>query len=393
MKLTVAAALVLAATPATVFSQPVRCHDCGHVAPYFRGEGGFIGTVADGTEVVTFVSVCGSITVTGKVVVEGPTVAQLFNHGNGLACDQDGGSLEIAGFRDGGWYWVTDDRSSAVANLVSSDVLDNQTVDITNAGDGVEMTMARGAVFLKENASGRVGILPNILPEPPVDPPELCGPRRGPSWPHPYDRQMASHCMLGGGRTKIRLIGPGAFNSRTVITTGTVTRPTTGVITVNADLWVDESGSYSTDTSDGGGPSEASTRKGWVGKTAEGQSDHDANWLSATFEAGIVASGATSVSNAAAMVSIAGGTFDGDSEADNGSGSTPAGQATIVIGASEDYCPATGQQHTATIAITATPGANAIQPPVATGRSAGLGSSEARAHVAAVTQLKVVCGT
>ena len=188
-------ALVFCALPAAVFPQEVSCQACEHAAPYFRGEGGFIGTLAEGVDRVTFVASCGNVTITGEVEAEG-TVAQLFTYRNGLACEQEGGSLEIAGLQDGGWYWITDDRNSAVGALVSKDALSNEPTSIVSAGAGVSMTMGNGAVFLKETATGRVGILPTILPEPPLPDAVLCGPRRNPDWPYPYDRQMTSGCML-----------------------------------------------------------------------------------------------------------------------------------------------------------------------------------------------------
>ena len=84
----IATALMLCAIPATGFTQDLSCNGCGHVAPYFRGSGGFIGTVADGVDQVTFVSFCGSVSTTGEAQVNGRTATQLFNQRNGLACGQ-----------------------------------------------------------------------------------------------------------------------------------------------------------------------------------------------------------------------------------------------------------------------------------------------------------------
>ena len=377
-------ALALSAIPAAAFGQTVSCPDCRHVASWFRGEGGFIATVADGADEVVFVASCGSVSITGEARVSGGTAAQIFDHRNGLACDRDGGSLEIAGLKDGGWYWITDDRNSAVGSLVSKDILDRETADITSAGAGVEMTPGKGAVYLKETATGRVGILPNILPEPPAGPALLCGPRRSPDWPYPYDRQAASGCMLGGGGTKIRLVGPGAYGARAAVATGMVTRPTTGSITVTADLWVDESGSYSTNAAGTGGvPTADAVRKGWAGTTAAGQSDHEANWLDTTFTVSLSSEDPQAGDLAGAGVALT----------EAGQNSTPPGQATITIAASADYCPATGPRHTATIDVAAVPGdvnTNEVHPPVATGEAAGF-TEPALATVAAVTQLRIVC--
>ena len=382
MRRAAAIALVLAAMPATALAQGVSCRDCEHIVPYFRGEGGFIGTLAEDAETVMFVASCGNVTITGQVEARGGTVAQLFAHRNGLACDVEGGSLEIAGLEDGGWYWVTDDLNSAVGSLVSKDVLDNETTEITRAGPGVTMTEGQGAVYLKEAATGRVGILPNILPRPPEPPVEACGPRRSTVWPYPYSEQKLTTCALGDGRTEIRLLGPGANDSRQRITTGTVARPASGSLTVTADLWVNETGSFSTDASGANGaPGAESVRKGWLGKTAAGQSDHNANWLTATFSATVTSAGSTPPALAEVGVALT----------NNGSGSDPAGQATFTISASESHCPETGSQHTASLDIAATPGENAIQPAIATGKDAGLGEAPEVQNYAAVTRLKIVC--
>ena len=363
------------------FAQEVSCHSCDHVAPYFRGEGGFIGTAAEGVDEVVFVASCGSVTTTGQVEVEGDTVAQLFSHENGLACGRDDGGLEISGLEDGGWYWLTDDRNSAVGSLVGKDVLDNPTVEITSAGPGVAMTMGRGAVYLKETATGRVGILPNILPRPPTPAVEVCGPRRASSSPYAYDRQKNSECVVGTGRTKIRLTGPGAYGGRAEIANGTVTRPRTGSVTVTADLWVDESGSFTTvaSTSD---TYAVSVRKGWPGTTSAGQSDHGANWLDARFFASLSSGDAQAGDLDGAGVTLP----------EDGIGSTPAGQATLTIAPSADYCPAQGTRHTATVRIRAEPGAdNSMHPPVVVGRDAhGLTAADL-AGTAAITQLRIVC--
>ena len=366
-------ALAFCALPATALAQGVVCQTCDHVAPYFRGEGGFIATVAEGIDEVVFVASCGNVTTTGEIATGGGTVAQLFTYRNGLACDQDDGSLEIAGLDDGGWYWITD------------------------AGDGVTMTMGKGAVYLKETATGRVGILPNILPEPPADPAAVCGPRANDDWPYAYDSQATSSCTLGGGRTKIRLTGPGSFGSTATITNGMVYRPEAGTITVTADLWVDESGSYSTatDNADSSGPSTASIQKGWPGATATAQgAGSGTNWLTATFGATVDAAvGAPETVPADGSAEVAGVTVTniGDTSTDpSATTPPPVGQAVFTVGPDSAYCSRTNN-HTAMVNIAATPGTNAIHPAVATGRAAGLGTSSAVQALAAITQLRIVC--
>ena len=251
--------LVLSAIPAAALGQAVSCPDCGHVVSYFKGEGGFIGTVADGAAEVVFVASCGSVSITGEALVDGGTAALLFTGRNGLACGQDGGSLEIAGLEDGGWYWITDDMNSAVGNLVSQDVLDNEAVKLTGAGEGVSMAMGMGAVFMKETSSGRVGILPNILPEPPMEALRKCGADDNGTVGTSavavanadnarFTRRM-SKCEMGDGGTITLATTQNTFTGTTtrVLDKGTVVRPSgTGQVVVTVDLWGNGSGHFAT---------------------------------------------------------------------------------------------------------------------------------------------------
>ena len=389
-------AVAFLALPATALAQSVVCQACDHIAPYFRGEGGFIATVAEGVEEVVFVASCGNVTITGEVGPGAGTVAQLFTYRNGLACDGDDGSLEISGLEDGGWYWITDARNSAVGSLIRKDVLDNEPTGITDAGAGVSMTMGRGAVYLKELRTGRVGILPNILPEPPADAAVICGPRQNTSWPNAYDRQMTSSCMLGNGRTTIRLVGPGSFGSSATITNGMVYRPNSGTVTVTADLWLNETGSYTTDTSGAdSAPAVAEIQKGWAGKTATAQgSGSGENWLTATFSLSVNATvGAPTIltANSAAVAGVI-LTNIGDTSTTTGrtGGDAPVGKAVFTVGPDSAYCSRTNN-HTAVVNVAAIPGTNLVHPAVAVGRNAGLGTSSALATVAALTQLRIVC--
>ena len=256
-------ALALCALPAATFAQGVVCQACDHIAPYFRGEGGFIATVAEGADEVVFVASCGNVTITGEVTPGGATVAQLFTYRNGLACDGDDGSLEIAGVEDGGWYWITDDMNSAVGSLVSMDILDNETTAITSAGEAVSMTTGKGAVFLKEARTGRVGILPNILPEPPAPEPRKCGADdKGTTGTEatavanaPTARfvRRTSECALGDGGTITYATTTNSFTGATtrVMDKSTIVRPSgTGEVVVTIDLWGNGSGHFATaDTS------------------------------------------------------------------------------------------------------------------------------------------------
>ncbi len=321
-------ALVLCAIPAMAFGQTVSCEDCTHAVSYYKGAGGLIATATEDTEMVTYVASCGGVTRTGELAAgDGGFVSTLFE--GDLACAADEGTFELGPVMDGGWFWVTDDMNSAVGSLVDMDVLDNETTMLTGAGAGVTMTAGSGAVFVKETATGRVGILPNILPEPPMAAAAICGPRRHPAFPFPFSLQATSSCMLGGGGSKIRLTGRGTYGGNVHLTSGTVTRNNAngGDIVVRADLWVDESGSYST-------ADPATPAKGWIGTEAG-----NPNWLTDVGWTMRLAGAAPGANTEGAGVTI----LDADPATD--------GQAEITITPSPTYCPARGTQYTATVNI------------------------------------------
>ena len=148
-----------------------------HVALYFKGSGGFVGQAAPdlaSTEdvdesVVAFLVTCGDRTMSREAEKDHRgIVRQVFNHENGLACNE-GGAIEIHGLKDGGWYWINDEKSSAVSFLIPKAALGNAQTKPVDPG-GVTITSMKGgaASFVKHEASGRVGILSHILPEPQV---------------------------------------------------------------------------------------------------------------------------------------------------------------------------------------------------------------------------------
>ena len=376
-------ALALLALPASAFGQDVSCEDCTHDVSVYMGEGGVVATVDGDAEMVTWVTTCSGVTRSGELTPDDDgMVAALFSMDNGLACmatGEDMGSFQIGPVKDGGWFWITDDMNSAVGALVADDIQKNDMVEITSAGDGVTMTAGTGAVYLKETATGRVGILPTIVAEPPADPAEICGPRRQSAWPYTYTQQMNKSCMLGAGRTKIRLVGPGAYGSRSTITNGMVYRPTAGNVTVTADVWHDGMGSYTTTASDGATYG-VDLRKGWPGTTFTGGTDHNANWLAVTFTASLDSGDPQTGDLGGANIALT----------EDGSGSSPAGQATITITPNDDYC-SKDNNHTATVNLFATPGTNAVHPPLAVGKAAHGLSATALAGVNSITQLRVVC--
>ena len=245
-------ALVLCAIPAMAFGQDVSCDDCTHVVSVYMGEGGLIAT-ADGAEMVTYVATCEGVTRSGELTANADgVVSTLLTMDNGLACsgDDEDNEFQLGPVMDGGWYWITDDSNSAVGNLVSTDVLENETTDITSAGDGVTMTAGMGAVYLKETSSGRVGILPNILPEMAMEPTPAtkCGFKGAATAASPAS-PVNTKCMLGDGGTTLLMTSTNAITGATVriMDKGSVTRPGgTGSVTIMADLWGNGSGHYVT---------------------------------------------------------------------------------------------------------------------------------------------------
>ena len=247
-------ALVLSAIPVAVFGQfgvadaaeiGVKCPDeeC-HVAPVFVGEGGFVGEAADDFDVVNFVVTCGSTSTSASAEPDSAGIVRVaFSMDNGLACfDDDGGSIEIHGIMDGGWYWVNDSMNSAVSALLAKDTLGNDATEPTDPG-GVMLTAAKYGTFVKHEASGRVGIIPHILPEPmmEMEDADLCGPY----W-HDDDETFyndTTNCMLGSGATKIVMTGPGR-NGRDTRLGGSVERnvASAGDVTVSFALWSTGSG-------------------------------------------------------------------------------------------------------------------------------------------------------
>ena len=345
-------ALVLCAIPAVAAAQDVHCDDCTHRVSVYHGEGGFIATAADDAEMVTFVATCDGVTRSDELMPNDDGMVSMLLTGD-YACMSEGGSFRLGPIMDGGWYWLTMEDNSAVGGLVNDMILDNEPTMITGAGDGVKMMAGSGAVLLSETATGRVGILPTILPEPPAPDTVLCGPRI-PAGSKTYTSQMSSSCMLGNGGAKVRIIGTDHLGREVMITSQTISRPVgSASVTLMADLWHNESGSYSTDTSGtGGAPSTASIQAGWPGKGED-------NWLAATWAGTVGGNPGTAPAAAATTHGVV---------VTDGSGSTPAGQATITITNNTDYCPAsaTAPKHSLTLNVTATPGTNAVHPAVTT---------------------------
>ena len=334
-------ALILCAIPAVAFGQDVSCDACTHEVSVYSGEGGLIAT-ADDAEMVTYVATCEGVTRSGELAANADgVVATLITMENGLAChgDDEDNELQLGPIMDGGWFWITDDMNSAVGNLVAQDVLDNETTDITSAGTGVTMEMGKGAVYLKETSTGRVGILPNILPMPEMDPVAVntC------SFTGTGATAAAetSNCMLGNGGSTLQVQGPtNVFTGKRpdLGANAMVTRPASGEVTVQADLWGNGTGHYTAGTVDN---TAVFANLGHPGGTR----------LTATIAASLASTGPGDGENID-------GTGPGGSEGAGVTfdGTTTASLGVLTIGSDDAYCNPTAKppvNHTATVTFTA----------------------------------------
>ena len=235
----------------------VACPDdeC-HVAPVFMGEGGFVGELADGFDMANFVVTCGNTTASGSVAPESDgVVRQAFDMANGLACHSEGGSIQIHGLTDGGWYWINDGMNAAVSPLIAKDALMGDEVMPTDPG-GVTLTASDYGTYVK-HSSGMVGILPHFVPTAPVEIPEIpepeaatiCMPVWDPEGGTPGEGTWvanAKNCMLGDGGTVIKMTMTANGSSSEV--TSVHRDPDGGVVQVRLDLWGNGSGHVSSTT-------------------------------------------------------------------------------------------------------------------------------------------------
>ncbi len=241
----VSIALVLCAIPAMAVGQvTTTCAGCTHALSHYMGAGGFIATATEGTKKVTWLGQCGGVTRTGELVPnDDGLVSALFTRENGLACMAEKASFELGPIMDGGWFWITDDKNSAVGLLVDKEVykaLKYDAIELASAGDGVKMTAGMGAVYLKETATGRVGILPNILPKP-ITPLRKCGYTTGGTAASPTYSVLNTSCQLSDGYLKVwaRYADPLTGATRELMDGGTVVRPGAGVLKIRVDAYGD----------------------------------------------------------------------------------------------------------------------------------------------------------
>ena len=250
MKRFLMVALLISAIPAVVIGQTVSCDGCTHYVSVYQGEGGLIATAEEDAEMVTFVATCEGVTRSGELMPNDDGVVSMLLAGD-YACsgDDEDNAFQIGPIMDGGWYWITMEDNSAVGGLVAMDILDNATTEPTGAGDGVMMTDGKGATLLKETATGRVGILPTILPVPEMEPApvNVCDYTTSGTT---HTRETSS-CMLGNGGTMLNAQGPvDTFtgNRAPIPNGGMVTRPLAAgsTVTVTFDLWGNGTGHYTT---------------------------------------------------------------------------------------------------------------------------------------------------
>lgn len=176
MKQIIPVALVVGAAPALLSGQTVivNCpEDRCQVAPYFAGEGGFVGESAGigGESEVRFIVVCGNATLTSTAEPDNNgIVRQALNNANALNCRPGtSGRIEVDNLKPGGWYWINDDENSAVSALIPKSAIGNDRVDVTDPGGVVLSRNEDGAAtWVKHAPTGRVGIIPNIVPSRPI---------------------------------------------------------------------------------------------------------------------------------------------------------------------------------------------------------------------------------
>ena len=254
-------ALLIGATASMAFGQfgvvvdpakvDVACPDeeC-HVAPVFMGEGGFVGELADGFDMANFVVTCGNTTASGSAAGDGGgVVRQLFSMANGLACHSEGGSIQIHGLADGGWYWINDDMNSAVSPLIAKDALMGDEVMPTDPG-GVTLMAGDYGTYVK--SGDRVGILPHFVPTAPVEIPEIPEPEAAtvcmPEWTGRAWIANNKDCMLGdGGTTIVMTARSGDGRSHPNVTSVHRNPSGGGNVEIGLDLWANGSGHVSGD--------------------------------------------------------------------------------------------------------------------------------------------------
>ena len=144
-----------------------------HVAPYFHGGGGFVGQALAGSTSGRVVVVCGGMS--SEFSYTPGTNGRVAEAITPDACPAgDNGVLLIRGLEDGGWYYMNDTTSSAVAPLVPLTVLSDParsrapydpgglTVATAPSISINGQTLSDIGTFLKHDPTGRVGLFPHV---------------------------------------------------------------------------------------------------------------------------------------------------------------------------------------------------------------------------------------
>ena len=163
-------ALLVAAAPALLSSQTVTVNcpeETCQVAPYFAGNGGFVGEPAglDDESEVTFFVICGNVTISATVAPDGDGIVRQALTG-ALSCRAGArGRIEVDNLKPGGWYWINDDQNSAVSALIPKLAVGNEQIQPTDPG-GVILDAERNGLgtYVKHEPTGRVGIIPHLVP-------------------------------------------------------------------------------------------------------------------------------------------------------------------------------------------------------------------------------------
>ncbi len=332
-----------------------------HVVPIASGSGGFVGRARSGVDKVDVILVClGDSTqkVVERELSPGPdgVVSTLFGVDDGaantLSCDaNEDATIEILGLTGGGWYWLHDDLNTAVAPLMSKDVLGNRKVMPVNPGSPdvvIEANKAGTASFLKQFSTGRVGILPHVVPVP-EEAIAPCGPVEDGELSDGTPKYVAREtgCAMGDGGTIVGLHQTGTAVDPVPIRGNSVTRPVSGESRVRLSLWLNMTGSVVY-----GDAETYPLTFGWPG--IDGASPLQSEW-----EVSVVTSGGPSTLASAGLELL-----DADPTADGN-------YRWLVVNASEDHCPTTGTQSTERVRVRATQTAasdgtpwNPVRPPI-----------------------------
>ena len=218
MKHAIVAAL-LSALPNLVAGQVLACpEETCTVAPYFAGNGGFVGESANngGESDVTVHVICENATIVTTVPPEADgIVRQALTSANGLNCRNGGkGRIEIDNLQPGGWYWINDDQNSAVSALIPKEAVGNEKIAVTDPGGVTIDSPADGvAAYVKHSPTGRVGIIPRIVPTKPI-----------PGCSGRVDSDTAVDCHLGSPEawrltaSPSSVVRPGAGQQTRVVT-------------------------------------------------------------------------------------------------------------------------------------------------------------------------------